>query len=73
MGTVNTMRLDVHGEIGTLYVEHYKPGLDEDEKNDHHIHKFRLGRKTGKWMDWPVDFSLEEAKCLHEQLTRMLK
>jgi len=71
MGTVNTMRLDVSGEIGTLYVEHYKPGLDEEPEHD--IHKFRLGRKTGKWMDWPVDFSLEEAKALHKELSRILK
>jgi len=63
MGTMHTTRLNIDGEIGTLYLGHYEPGLDEEEDEcDSHIEKFRIGRKIGG-LAWPVDFfSLEEAR-----------
>ncbi len=73
MGTMNTMRLDEHDQIGSLYLGHYTPGLDEEEDDcDSHIEKFRLARKIGGW-SWPIDFSLEEAKELHKELSRILR
>ncbi len=74
MGTMNTIRLNEHGKIGNLYITHYKPGIDEEDENNDEtgIEKFRFGRKL-TWMTWPVDFSLEEAKCLHRELSRILK